>query len=117
MKIPLNMGNDRSQTRNSTQARVLENEILAAQKGDWEAQRSVTKSFSHLLTSLANKRTSDPKEVSQYVEAGKKGLLTAVKKYKPTVGAANFQLFALDFIEASMERRGKGGFLSKLFGN
>ena len=41
----------------------------------------------------------------------------AAKKYKSSVGADKFQIFALDYIESNMDALNKGGgFLSKLFG-
>ena len=39
------------------------------------------------------------------------------KKYKKDIGPKDFQLFALDFIEAKMDKTGhSGGLFSKLFG-
>jgi len=116
MKIPLNLQTNGAPSAESTHAKLLEHDIAAAQKGDWNAKNSIARSFMPLLTSLAEKRSTDVAKVNEYIEAGKAGLFAAVKKHKP--GAAdNFQIFAVDFIENSMDNLGKeGGFLSRLFG-
>ena len=74
-----------------------------------DAQRIVA-----LIKSLAEKRASDAQGVNDMIERGKQGLYKAAKKYKKSVGADRFQIFALKFIEQSMDN--KGGFFSKLFG-
>jgi protein-L-isoaspartate(D-aspartate) O-methyltransferase len=70
------------------------------------------------MTSLAEKRSSDVGEINNLLEAGKKGLYRAAKKYKKKDHADRFQIFALDFIEQEMNRvQGTGGgFLSRIFG-
>ena len=118
MKISLNVGQDGSNSTRATQARILERDILAAKKGDWNAKNSLARSFLPLLTSLAEKRANDVGKINLFIEAGKEGLFRAAKKYKQSVGADSFQIFALDFIEAAMDRgiEGKQGFFSRLFG-
>ena len=116
MKIPLKMGTDHSST---SHLKISEQEILAAKRGDWTAKGNLAKAFSPLLTNLAHKRASDPTQVGELLEAGKEGLFRAARKYAPSVGAAKFQVFALDFIETDMNhalKKGKGGFLARLFG-
>jgi len=109
-------GNDAAANK-AAEAKALENMVLSAKKGDWQAKDLLTRQFLGLLTSMAEKRSSDPEEVNRLMEAGKQGLLTAASKYKPSVGAENFRIFAIDYIEAKMDRAGKGGgFLSRLFG-
>ena len=45
------------------------------------------------------------------------GVYVAARKYKPGMGADKFQVFALEFIEARMNRLARGGgFFSRLFG-
>ena len=118
MKIPLNMGPKDPNAQKAFDARVLEADILAAKKGDWNAKNSLVRQFMPLLQSLAEKRASDTSQINVYIEAGKVGLLVAAKKYKSDVGPANFQIFALDFIESRMDKasQGGGGFLGRLFG-
>jgi len=118
MKISLNVGQDGAGSSRATKARILERDILAAKKGDWTAKNNLARSFLPLLTSLAEKRTSDTAKINLYVEAGKEGLFRAARKYKQNVGAEGFQIFALDFIEAAMHRgiESKQGIFSRLFG-
>ena len=121
MKIALNMGQQDNDPKASQ--KVLEHDILAAKDGDWNAKANLTRVFGPLLTSLAEKRAHDTSTINKLVEAGRQGLYLAAKKYKPSVGADHFRIFALDFIESSMDQAakagtagGKGGFFSRLFG-
>ena len=115
MKIALNMGEHKPQT---PKGGIPEGQILAAKKGDWSAKNQLANSFLPLIKSLAEKRASEPSKINKFVEAGKEGLFTAIKKYKKSVGADKFQVFALDYIQARMDRLagGGGGFLASLFG-
>lgn len=118
MKIPLNMGQNGNQSGKAAQAKVLAQDIKGAKKGNWNSKNNLTRTFTPLLTSLAEKRASDVSEVNDYIEAGKKGLFKATRKYKDTIGPERFQIFALDFIEKSMDSANgsSGGFFAKLFG-
>ena len=117
MKIPLNIGQNGATSKKEAQDKMLENDILRIQKGDWEAKKNLIRTFSTLINSLAEKRSDKPVKINEYVEAGKNGLITAVKKYNIKGGAHGFQLFALDFIEEAMNRVDKGGgFFARLFG-
>ncbi len=117
MKIGLNMSGNEASDDKAAQRRRLQHTILNAKKGDWQARDLLAKEFHPLLTSLAEKRSVDDTARAKYFDAGKAGLQNAAKKYKPTVGPDKFRIFALDFIEASMDRvDGGGGFFSKLFG-
>jgi hypothetical protein len=118
MKISLNMGPEGPEQKKRTEARVLEHDILAAKDGDWNAKGNLVRMFMPLLTSLAEKRTAENAKMNAYIEAGKKGIFTAAKKYKKNIGPEGFEIFALDFIESAMDRAadGAGGFFSRLFG-
>ena len=117
MKIPLKMGDDGAMSSREAQARILERDVLAAKKGDWTARDNLARSFDHLLSSLAHKRSSDPAEVNRYMEAGKKDLSTAARKYTKSMGPSKFQIMALDHIEKAMDRAATGGcFFARLFG-
>ena len=118
MKIALNMGPQGPNAKKASQARVLEADILAAKRGDWNARNNLTREFMPLLQSLAEKRASEVAAINTFIEAGKAGLFAAAKKYKPDIGPQGFQIFALDFIESHMDRAAKGGgsWLSRLFG-
>jgi hypothetical protein len=117
MKITLNMGDDDTMSSRQAHAKVLERDILATKKGNWTARNNLAKSFDHLLSSLAHKRSNDPAEVSRYLEAGRNGLYAAAKKYTSGMGISKFQIIALDHIEKAMDRAAAGGgFFARLFG-
>jgi len=121
MKISLNLGQESEQLKGS-QHKALERDILAAGRGDWNAKSSLARHFTPFLTSLAHKRSNDPAMINKYIEAAREGLFMAARKYKPSVGADRFQIFAVDFIESAMNREAKegsgkgGGFFARLFG-
>jgi DNA-directed RNA polymerase specialized sigma subunit len=116
MKIPLNINQGSSGSTRASKTKVLEHDILAAKSGDWKAKGRLAQSFMPLITSLAEKRSSETAQINNLIEAGKEGLNTAAKKYKKSMGGEKFRLFALDYIEAGMDRKGKGGgFFSRLF--
>ena len=117
MKISLNMGHQGANASKANQARILEADIMAAKAGDWNARNNLVREFMPLLQSLAEKRAAGPGDIGNFIEAGKEGLYAAARKYSPAMGAQSFQIFALDFIEARIERAAKGGgFFAKLFG-
>lgn len=121
MKISLNMGLDVEQSK-AAQIKAFERDILGAGAGDWNAKGNLVRHFTPLLTSLAQKRSTDIATVNRCIDAGKDGLVQAARKYKPSVGPERFQIFAVDFIEAAMDKAvregsGKGGgFFARLFG-
>ncbi len=115
MKIPLNSNSEEGITTAAAKTKALQADLLAAKKGDWDAKSHVLRTFTPLLTSMAEKRSSDPQEIAALVEAGTAGIQTAIKKYKPSTGADRFQLFALPFIEKRMSKP-SGSFFSRLFG-
>jgi len=116
MRIPLKLGNDERQSSHAAAAHALEQDIAAARKGDWQARENVLRGFLPLITSMAEKRTAEPEARTQCIEAAREGLVKAMNKYRPG-SARGFQLFAVEFIEAAMDRAQKGGgFLGRLFG-
>jgi DNA-directed RNA polymerase specialized sigma subunit len=114
MKIPLNVGQVSGQTSREIQLKSLERDIAAAKKGDWNAKNNLFKTFLPLLNSLAEKRTSDKAELNALVDKGKEGLVRALGHFNDPRHPEHFQIFALDFIEKSMDK--KPGFLARLFG-
>ena len=117
MKIGLHLGDDMQKPSKRGPKSVPEKIILATKNGDWTAKNQLTSAFSPLITSLAEKRATDSSETNTYIEAGNRGLIAAAKKYKSSIGADKFQVFALDFIDAHMNRLSSGGgFFSRLFG-
>jgi hypothetical protein len=118
MKIPLNIDRNGPQSGREAQAKVIERDVLAARKGDWNAKNSLVRTFTPLLTQMARKRTAEPAKVNTFIEAGKGGLLKAVRAYRPGSGADHFQISAARAIETAMDKvdRKGGGFFSRLFG-
>lgn len=117
MKIPLNMNQDGgSHTTREAANMALEQDILSAKKGDWNAKHGLDRTFTPLLISLAEKRAGNQIELNHYIEAGKQGLYTAARKYKRSIGPDRFRIFALDYIEAAMDRGLRGGFWSRILG-
>jgi DNA-directed RNA polymerase specialized sigma subunit len=118
MKIPLNIDRNGPQSGREAQAKVLERDVLAARKGDWNAKNNLVRTFTPLLTQLARKRTAEPARINTYIEAGKEGLLKAARGYRPGSRADRFQISAATAIESAMDKvdRKSGGFFARLFG-
>ncbi len=119
MKISLRMNQgDIQSTSRAAQDRVMEHEIMACKQGDFEAEKRMLQKFMPLLTSMARKRSSEPAVINTCIDAGKLGLKKAIQKYKPSVGADKFRIFAVDFIEKSIDNQlqGKKGFFARFFG-
>jgi DNA-directed RNA polymerase specialized sigma subunit len=118
MKISLKVSNQENfNSGKQEELRLLDRDITACSRGDWEAKNRLFKSFMPLFLSLAKKRTQEVAGINQYIEAGKNGLVAACKKYKSSIGADRFQIFALDFIEKAMNDADRPrGFFARLFG-
>ena len=116
MKIALNLRQNDEMALGADQEKALERDVLACKRSDWEAKARLVHTFMPLLTSLARKRSSDIATTNRHIEAGKEGLLIACRKYRPEIDG-KFQIFALTFIEAQMDRVGKSrNFFARLFG-
>ncbi len=117
MKIPLNVNKAEGVTAAAEQDRILAHNLTAAKRGDWEAKKVIVSTFTPLIRTLAERRTSDIPAQNKLIESGKEGLGVAIKKFNAARGADRFQLFALDFIERHMDAPPpSGGFLSRIFG-
>jgi DNA-directed RNA polymerase specialized sigma subunit len=117
MKIALKVGNQDASSIKQEELRLLDRDIVSCSRGDWEAKNRLFKTFMPLFISLAKKRSSENAKINQLVEAGKLGLVDACKKYKSSTGADRFQIFALDYIEKTMNAVDHPrGFFSRLFG-
>lgn len=118
MKIPLHIRTndeaDASPAANREQA--IERDVKPCRCGDWEAKSRLVRQFMPLLTSLASRRSSEPADINRLIDAGKNGMLRAVCKFRPN-GHKKFEVFALQYIEAAMDRANSagGGFWSRLF--
>lgn len=115
MKIPLKLADHDMHAGPSTQTRELDRDIRGAKQNDWNAKAKIHKTFMPLLTSMAQKRSSDQSRINELVDKGKEGLNKAAKKYNLNEGADKFRIFAVSYVEDAMDGKG-GGFFSKLFG-
>lgn len=116
MKIPLTGNSDTSSSGPAARAKALEKDIFAAKRGDWEARHRVERNLQPLLQKLAQKRSQNTAEFNQMIEAGKKGIATAIRKVDKGISGDRFQIFALPFIEAQMDKSNHPGWLARLFG-
>ncbi len=98
MKIPLKMNGQQGSYKPAVG--ISERDILAVKNGDWTAKNNLFKTFQPLFLKLAERRAEEPAEIAKFIEKGKTGLLLATKKYKTSVGADRFQIFALDRTDA-----------------
>ncbi len=114
MALNLNSGDGMSNADRRMQ--VLERDLKAAKRGDWNAKKRVYSSMHDILNDFAHKRSSSNEEINVLLEAGKQGIDQAIKKFKISSGADRFQIFALTFIEKKMDNPSSGGFFSKIFG-
>lgn len=117
MTIPLSGNNkEKVSTGPAARSKALENDIRAAKKGDWEAKHRVERNLMPLLKKLAEKRSTDTKGFNEMIEAGKAGIANAIRKVDDKITGDRFQIFALPFIEASMDKTNKPGFFQRIFG-
>lgn len=113
VKISLRMGDFESDA--AAEARALEQIILRAGEGDFEAREALVQQFLPLLQSLARRRASDVAEVNRLIETGKEALLAAARRYKAGRGTEKFKLQAAEAIDAAMANRPRKGWLARLF--
>lgn len=119
MKISLRMSRgDVATTSRAAQDKIMEHEILACKRGDFEAEKRMIRNFMPLFMSLARKRSQDTAVINRCVDAGKIGLKKALHKYKPSIGPEKFRIFAVEFIEKSIDESllERKGFFARLFG-
>lgn len=114
MKIALNLRNE-SANPDVDREKAIERDAEACRRNDWEAKTRLIQLFMPLLTSLAKKRSQETSAINRYIEAGKEGLVSATRHYKP-VTHGKFQVFALNYIENAMDRVDHPGFFARLFG-
>jgi DNA-directed RNA polymerase specialized sigma subunit len=89
--------------------------IAGCRLGDIESRRALEKNFYPLLVMLATKRVgANPAARNPLIENGKQGLRRAVDHFPKRALPRRFRIFALDYIEAAMDR--KPGFWSRLAG-
>ena len=114
MKISLNMRQGDTVTDSVAEERAIERDVMACKKNDWEAKARLVQRFMPLMSSLAKKRANDIPTINRFIEAGKEGLVTAVRKYRPE-SDGKFQIFLVSFMEARMDQASKPGIFARLF--
>ena len=114
--MALNLNSSDGVSSADKRMQVLERDLKAAKRGDWNAKKRVYSSMRDILNNFAAKRSSSNEEINVLLEAGKQGIDQAIKKFKLSSGADRFQIFALTFIEKKMDNPSSGGFFSKIFG-
>ncbi len=116
MKIALNMQQDEQYNAEQDRTKHIERDVALTKKNDWEAKARLISTFMPLLTSLAKKRAHESAAINRNIEAGKEGLISAVRRYKPGT-SMKFEVFALSYIESEMDRANRPGFFARLFGS
>lgn len=86
------------------------------QRGDYQGCNQLIREFDGLIHNVAQRRSNGhPAETSRLVELGREGLKKAARKFRLSAGAAQFQIFALDYIQKAMDGKNKG-LLARLLG-
>jgi DNA-directed RNA polymerase specialized sigma subunit len=86
------------------------------QHGDYQGDNQLVREFEGLIRNLAERRAHGrPSEMSRLTELGREGLKKAARKFRLSAGAAQFQVFAVDYIQRAMDGKNKG-FFARLFG-
>lgn len=116
MKIALN-GHRRDEAQSGPAAKIkaIEKDLLAAKRGDWESKHRVERAMMPLLTNLAKKRSTENADINRLIERGKEGIAIAIRKFKTGTHGDRFEMFALPFVEARMDKPAHSGFFSRLF--
>ena len=115
-RIPLRIESTGPHSGRAVRLRVMQKDIVAAKKGDWNARRALLAEFRPLLQTMADKRAQTPEDARKLAQAGEAGVVRAIRKFRASSGADHFQVFALPYIEKAMEQPGKPGILARLFG-
>ncbi|MEI8242615.1 MAG: hypothetical protein WCI17_05055 [bacterium] len=109
MKIALSQNEVASLSASSAQAEAMAQAVSGCKKGDWEAKRNLERLFLPLIAMLADKRAGvDGTARGALVEQGKAGLNRAAKRFPQRELIRRFRLYALNYIEAEMDKPGRG---------
>lgn len=115
MKVALSPDEIASLSSSGAHAEELAQAVSGCKLGDWEAKRNLERLFNPLILMLAVKRAGDDNALrNELVENGRAGLYQAAKRFPRREHVRRFRLFALEHIEAAMDKPKSG--LRKLFG-
>jgi DNA-directed RNA polymerase specialized sigma subunit len=115
VKIALNLKQGDQYNQEHEREQNIDRDVMHVKKSDWEAKARLVQLFMPLLMSMAKKRAHEVAAINRHIEAGKEGLMTAVRRFKPGSGQ-KFEVFALSYIEAEMDRVSHPGLFDRLFG-
>ena len=91
--------------------------VASAAGGDFQSCEELVRCFMPVLQDLSKRRTNGVQQRNVLIDAGKRGLLQAARRYQAR-GAAkkDFKLFALPYIEKGMNvAEGKAGWWTRLW--
>jgi len=115
MKIALSQDEVANLSASGTHADELAQAVGGCKLGDWEAKHALERLFAPLIAMLATKRAGDDNAARDaLVERGRAGLYRAAKRFPRRDPIRLFRLFALDYIEAEMDKPARR--LPKIFG-
>jgi DNA-directed RNA polymerase specialized sigma subunit len=115
MKIALSQDEVANLSASGAHAEELAKAVGGCRIGDWEAKHALERLFAPLLAMLADKRAGDDNAArNELIERGRAGLYRAAKRFPRRDPIRLFRLFALDHIEAAMDKPASR--LPKIFG-
>lgn len=114
MKIPLNQ-NELADLAATGDIEAFRSAIDGSRRGDWESKRRLDRFFDPLIRLLVSKRAgNDTVRRNELTERAREGLHRAAKRFPKDAPARRFWIFALDPVEAAMDR--PSGLLGRLLG-
>jgi DNA-directed RNA polymerase specialized sigma subunit len=115
MKITLSPEEMANLSAGGAQLEEIARAVDGCKLGDWEARHELERLFNPLIATLAFRRAGDDAALrNELIERGRAGLYRAAKRFPKRECKRRFRLFALDHIEAAMNR--PLGVLSRWFG-
>ena len=115
MKIAFSQDEVATLSGSGAHAEELAQAVAGCKLGDLESRHALERQFAPLITMLAGKRTGADNHVArnELIDRGREGLYRAAKRFPPRESIRRFRLFALDYIEAAMDKPVRG--LPKIF--
>jgi len=115
MKIAFSQNEVASLSSGGAHAEELAQAVSGCKMGDWEAKHTLERLFSPLIAMLAAKRVESGNVArNELIDRGREGLYRAAKRFPRREPIRRFRLYALDYIEAAMDKPVRG--LPKIFG-
>ena len=106
MKIPLSQ-NELAELSTTGEMEAFKQAIEGSRLGDWESKHKLDRFFTPLIQFLAGRRAGNNAVLlNDLTERARGGLHRAAKQFPRHTPARRFWIFALDYIETSMDRPG-----------